>query len=258
MLKSTVQFFVIIVALFVIIPTIYADDDGGNDKDARLVTVTGDADVMVVPDEVIITLGVHTWNAKLDIAEQSNEDIVKKTIKTIESFGIEAKHLKTEYFTINPTYPDYFDERTTNIDGYSVWKTIVVTLRDVPKFEDLLTAVLESGVTYVHGIQFRTTELRKHRDTARALAIKAAKEKATALAGELGLEIGKPQSIKEEYSNWWSWYGGGYWGRSYGGGMSQNVVQNAGGGSGTASDESAIAPGQITVNARVSVSFELK
>ncbi len=238
-----------------VVSMVYGNDN--DDDDARLITVTGDADVKVVPDEVIITLGVHTWNAKLDIAEQSNEDVVKKAIKTIESFGIEAKHIKTEYFTISPTYTDVYNERTPTIDGYSVRKTMVVTLRDVPKFESLLTAVLKSGVTHVHGIQFRTTELRKYRDTARALAIKAAKEKAAALASELGQEIGKPQSIKEEYSNWWSWYGG-WWGSYYGGGMSQNVVQNAGGGGGSASDESAIAPGQITVNARVSVSFELK
>jgi uncharacterized protein YggE len=255
MLKNGAILFFMLLVSFIIVSMVYGDDK--NENDLRLVTVTGDADVKVVPDEVIITLGIQTWNAKLDVAEQSNGDIVKNTIKTIEALGIEAKHIKTEYFTINPTHTDLYDERTTTIDGYSVRKTIVVTLRDVSKFEDLLTAVLRSGVTYVNGIQFRTTELRKYRDMARSLAVKAAKEKAAALAGELGLRIGKAQSIQEEYSNWWSWYGG-WWGGSYGGGMSQNVVQNVGGGSGTASDESAIAPGQITVNARVSVSFELE
>jgi len=70
-----------------------------------------------------------------------------------------------------PDYPSYAIPR---LKGYSVQKTIVVTLSDLSKFEDLLSGVLEAGANYVHNVEFRTTELRKHRDQARALAIQAA------------------------------------------------------------------------------------
>jgi len=105
-------------------------------------------------------------------------------------------------------------------------------------------------------VDFRTTELRKHRDEARALAIKAAQEKAAALAGELGQTIGQPITISENQSSWWSWYGS-WWGYRWGGSATQNVVQNAGG-SGATLGDSALAPGQIAVNASVTVEFELK
>jgi uncharacterized protein YggE len=39
--------------------------------------------------------------------------------------------------------------------------------------------------------------------------------------------------------------------------MTQNVVQNVSGG-GQSSEDATIAPGQITVNARVAVTFELE
>ncbi|MCK5634348.1 MAG: SIMPL domain-containing protein, partial [Anaerolineales bacterium] len=118
----------------------------------------------------------------------------------------------------------------------------------------LLTAVTEAGATNVHGIDFRTSELRKYRDQARALAVQAASEKAEAMAGELSISVGTPKSINEDHVGWWSWYGYGWWGSRYAG-MSQNVVQNA---SGPSSDfEGAFAPGQISVNARVTVTFEL-
>ena len=132
----------------------------------------------------------------------------------------------------------------------------MITLKDISKFEPLLSSVLEAGVNYIHGVDFRTTELRTYRDQARAMAIQAAREKAIALAKELGEEIGRPHRIDEQQTGWWSWYGGGWWGR--GGGMAgaQNVMlQNVGGSSG---GESTIAPGQITVNAKVTTSFELK
>jgi uncharacterized protein YggE len=221
----------------------------------RLITVNGDADVKVAPDEVVITLGVQVWNEKLSAAKSEHDMKIKKSLAVIKGFGIEDRHIQTEYVNIQPTYKSYPDDKI--VDGYTVSKTIVVTLKDIAKFEDLLTAVLESGVNYVHGIQFRTTELRKHRDKARSLAIKAAKEKAVALAAELDQKVGEPQTINEDYSGWWSWYGG-WWGSYYGGGMAQNVVQNVGGGSSSLSDESTVAPGQITVNAKVTVSFILK
>jgi hypothetical protein len=117
-----------------------------------------------------------------------------------------------------------------------------------------LGSALEAGANYVHGVQFRTTELRKYRDEARALAIKAAKEKADALARELGQKVGKPHTIREDHAGWWSGYNN-WWGNRWGGGMSQNVVQNYGGQSRA---QSSIALGQINVNARVTVSFELE
>jgi hypothetical protein len=129
-----------------------------------------------------------------------------------------------------------------------------MTLRDLSRFEDLLSQALTAGVNYVQGIEFRTTELRKHRDEARALAIQAAREKATALAGELGQDVGEPQTIQEDQSGWWSGYSA-WWGSRWGGTMSQNVIQEMGGTGWTGG--SSVAPGQIDVTARVTVSFEL-
>jgi uncharacterized protein YggE len=131
----------------------------------------------------------------------------------------------------------------------------VVTLSDLGKFEDLLTGVLEAGANYVHGVEFRTAELRKYRDQARALAIQAAQEKAAALAGELHQELGEPVTITEEQNSWRSWYGYG-WGSGPGQTPSQNVVVETG--SSTLEEGATVAPGQITVNARVSVTFALK
>ena len=49
-------------------------------SEPRLITVTGDAEVRVVPDEVILTLGVETWNKELNIAKQENDQRTQKII----------------------------------------------------------------------------------------------------------------------------------------------------------------------------------
>ena len=167
------------------------------------ISVTGEAEIRVVPDEVILTLGVETWNKNMGIAKGQNDAIVARVFALAEDHGIAPEHVQTDYVNIEPRYRSgYYEER--DFIGYFVHKTLVITLRDLDKFEDILADALEAGVNYVHGIQFRTTELRKHRDEARALAIRAAKEKADALAGELGQEVGDPRMIQEVQSSWWS------------------------------------------------------
>ena len=113
---------------------------------------------------------------------------------------LEQKHIQTDYLDIEPLYKDSYRLRNTDeykkIIGYLVRKTTVITLRDLSKFEVILTDILNAGANRVHGIKFRTTELRKYKDEARSLSIKTAREKAIALAKELGLNIGEPYNIQ--------------------------------------------------------------
>jgi len=225
----------------------------GDQPELRLITVTGDAEVRVTPDEVILTLGVETWDQNLGIAKSQNDERVKKVLEVAKKFKIEPKHIQTDHISIEPRYKHQFEHR--DFLGYFIRKTIVITLKDIPKFEDLLSSAIETGANYVHGVQFRTTELRRYRDQARALAIKAAQEKANDLAKELGQKVGKPHTIREDQAGWWSWYNA-WWGPRWRGGMAQNVIQNVAGG--PSETESSIALGQINVNARVTVNFELE
>ena len=101
--------------------------------------------------------------------------------------------------------------------------------------------------------------MRKYRDQARELAMKAAKEKAQALANTAGAETSCVLNINE---NSWSYYNGWWYGRNQQNTMTQNVVQNAapsgssGGNSG--SGDEPISLGQISIKAEVSATFGLK
>lgn len=219
-----------------------------------LITVTGDAEVRVVPDEVILTLGVQTWDKDLDAAKGENDRIVARVLALAEEHGIAPEHVQTDYVGIEPRYRNGYYEASDFV-GYFVHKTIVLTLRDLDQFEGLLASALKAGVNYVHGIEFRTTELRQHRDEARALAVRAAREKADAMAGELGQSVGEPHLIEEVQNAWASAYNR-WWGMRWDGGMTQNVIQELG--SGGSAVAGTLAPGQISVRAQVSVSFGLE
>jgi uncharacterized protein YggE len=249
--KSVIVLVLIVIALFVLAGWAAGDDPQPVTEEAGTITANGEAEVRIMPDEVILRLGVETSDMNLATAKKQNDQIVAKVQAVAKQYDIPVEHVQTDYLNIEPRYNDGYTQR--EFVGYFVHKTVVVTLHDLTKFEDVLSALLESGVNYVHGIEFRTTDLRKYRDEARELALQAAREKASAMASALDQKLGEPRSILEEANNWWSGYGSGWWGRW--GGMTQNVIQEVGGD--YASFDNSLAPGQISVTARVSVSFAM-
>jgi len=247
---------VFIISILTFMPAVaHADPDSG----IRLISVYGEAEVRVVPDEVVFSLGVESSNSDLTKAKNDNDKSVSNVIAVAKNYGIDEKHIQTDYLSIEPRYISKRKYSSSggesDIEGYIVRKTIVLILKDLSKFEAVSSDVLAAGANFVHGIDFRTTNLRQHRDEARLLAVQAAKEKATVLAKELGQSIGEPYNIQENPTWWGSGYNSG-WGNRWGGAMTQNVVQNVGGGNNPGSD-TAVALGQIKVKATVSVSFKL-
>ena len=58
------------------------------------------------------------------------------------AYGIQSKDIQTDYISIEPSYEDYYADPPI-ITGYVVRKSVVITLRDIGKFEKLLTGLSE-------------------------------------------------------------------------------------------------------------------
>jgi uncharacterized protein YggE len=216
------------------------------------ILVSGTAEIRVVPDEVNLRLAVETRDPKLDEAVKQNDTRIAAVLKFLKDAGIAAKDVQTDYVEIQPRYHRDDDVQQIVPEFYIVRRNLGIRLRKVAQFDTVLAGTLRNGVNYVLGIEFRTTELRKHRDAARQQAIRAAKEKATALAEELGSKVGKPQTINEQTGGgWWGWSGGANYNA-----MIQNVSQAAPGGGGEGDGNLSV--GMINVTATVQVTFRLE
>jgi uncharacterized protein YggE len=239
-MKLSHRIFAALVLLSLLPARLAAADDK---PEPRLITVTGDAEVLVVPDEVVFDLTVQNINREMRTAKSLTDEQLKKLIEITRRYHIDPKDVQTDYIKLEPRYRGNDESRT--FIGYSVRKDLVFTLRDVSRAEELLSEVLESGISRVNGVRFQTSQMRKYRDQARALAIRAAQEKATALTAEIGQKIGKAYSIEEESPNTGLAYQN-----------SSNFAMRAGGGD-AADSEGTLSLGQIKVTARVTVRFEL-
>jgi len=218
------------------------------------IDVNGEAIVKVVPDRVRLSLGVETRNKDLDAATAQNDTVVRRVLAVAQQFQIASGDLQTDYVHVDLAYDSHDG---TVIDYYSVTKGVDIYLRDPTKFESLLKAALHAGANHVYDVEFSTSELRKYRDQARALAVKAAIEKANDMAAAAGLHVNsKPASISAySYSGGSFSYGCcGYRRNSY---QSQNVIQDMSAGANIPTDET-VALGKIPVSASVSLRFQLE
>lgn len=212
----------------------------------RTITTSGDAVVYVVPDEVILSLGVETFAAKLDDAKRQNDERSATLVQAVKAGGVEERHIQTDTLELEIVYRG--NRPSEGINGYIARRAYSVTLKDPKKLGALLDSVLRSGANQLNGIDYRTTSLRKHRDDARKMAIKAAKEKADALAAELDCAAGRPRTINEGYGGYNPYRSG------RGNAMAQNAMQSSAG-AGEGGETTPL--GQIAVTAQVTVTFDL-
>jgi hypothetical protein len=218
----------------------------------RSITVTGNAEVNVVPDEVVLLFGVETIDREMSEAKAQNDESVRKVLALADKYDIDSQDVQTDHIAINPRYTER--GRGDEIESYAVRKSILFRLKDISKFEDLLSDALAAGVNYVQDIQFGHSELKQYQDEVRRQAILNAKEKAEKIAQELDQKVGKPKDIREQQTRHGTlyemlgrqgWRGRGVMGAS----VSATGVDSA--------SESTIALGEITISTRFTVSFIL-
>jgi uncharacterized protein YggE len=208
----------------------------------RLISVQGTAEINVAPDEAVLSLGIESRDKVLAAAKSQNDTRAAKVLALARAAGVAEKDIQTSALQMGP---DYSDEKVPRLLGYTVSQTIAIRLRDLAKYEALITQLLEAGVNRVDGISFQVSQPRKYRDEARSKAIAAAKEKAIAMATALGQTVGKPWEISEEAGD-------------FDARRSVQFAANYGRDESPALEEPTVAPGQVTIRASVRVSFQLE
>jgi uncharacterized protein YggE len=239
----------------------------------RTISVAGDAMIRVAPDEVRIVLDVTGRDRDLVKAQQGVDETVTSMVEAAQQvFAIKHDYIHTDHMALSPTYVDcdyrrFPDCDNTRVDFVTATRGLVIRLQNLEIFEKLMTELVSrgnrEGVTVeIVDVTFLTNDLRRHRDQARELAAKAAREKADAVAAAMGTKVLRPMTINVEQANWYYYgsYGNGSYNRRRGGHaqMSQNVIQNFSSGGADPLQAAGFAPGQINVTANIRAVFEIE
>jgi uncharacterized protein YggE len=160
----------------------------------KVVRVVGTSEVKVAPDRVVIELGVYKQAGSAGAAKASEDAAARKLLVAIRANGIDDKDIQTTYLSLQPQVTTHKGVRSTY---FVAQQTLTVLVRDLPKLDTVLESVIKAGGNRIDSVRYEVSDLRKYRDQARDMAVKAAREKAQALAAGLGQEIGKAHSIEE-------------------------------------------------------------
>ncbi len=161
---------------------------------SKVVRVVGTSEVKVVPDRAVIEVGVEKQDPRASVAKHTEDTTARRILAVLRSSGVEEKDVQTTFLSLQP---QSYTRKGVRISYFVAAQTLTITVRDLPKLDTLLEALIKAGGNRIDSIGYETSDLRKYRDQARDLAVKAAQEKAGALARALGQEIGKAQSIEE-------------------------------------------------------------
>ena len=74
-------------------------------NDNRL-SVTGDAEIKVQPDRVVISVGVESRNPSLEIAKTRNDQAIAAILKATLAEAVAPADVQTDFIEINPVYQE--------------------------------------------------------------------------------------------------------------------------------------------------------
>ena len=163
------------------------------------ISVTGEANVSVAPDQAQIEGGVTSDAKTAREASEANNAAMGKVLLALKGAGIEGNDYQTSRLSLQPQFanPSKPSDRQ-GIVSFRASNRVTVRVRDVTKVANVIDALVTAGANEIGGINFTVTQASKHLDEAREKAIADARRKAEIYAKAAGVTLGEPLSISEE------------------------------------------------------------
>lgn len=161
-------------------------------KQVPQISVTGEGEIKVVPDQAVITATVETKGNVAKEVKIQNDQQIESVLKLIKKMNLAPADYKTQRVSLNPQY-DYEKKKTT----YNATQTIEILVRDLSKYDQLMEGLVDQGVNRIDNVVFQSSNLSKYQSEARKMAMKDAKSKAEDYVGVLGQKVGKAMVIAD-------------------------------------------------------------
>ncbi|ULH27553.1 SIMPL domain-containing protein [Leptospira weilii] len=200
----------------------------------QIITVSGSGSAIVETDYVQMNFSVEVEDPDPKAAQEKNLERATNVIQSLsKKFKISNKDIYSTDYTLQRQYLQEGKQRP-----YLASSGILLKLRDLKLYKDLLLEVQKLGVNQVSGIDFKTESTKTQEKEALAAAYEDAKNKAFVLAKSIGKTNVTALKIVESDSM-----------------VNPQVVYFK---TGKKDDSSPISVGERTIQVRVSVEFEVQ
>jgi uncharacterized protein YggE len=206
-------------------------------------TVSGDGESRVAPDEATVRLGVLAQAQTARGAQEQVNRSANAILAAVRKLGVAAEEIQTSELNLNPLYAQARpgEDGEPRITGYQASNVVTVRLRKLDLVGPVIDAGLAAGANRLDGVSFGLVDDRAARGEALTAAANAAKAKAQALAKALNVRLvqileaveGGIQVVQPVYR----------------GRMAMEAAM--------AADSTPVAAGQVGVNATVTLRWEI-
>lgn len=211
-----------------------------NVKD-NVITVQSTEEVKVVPDMAELVFSVTTQAADAKACQEQNSKDLDNVISFLKGTGIAETSIQTSNYGLDPIY-DWNSGRT--ITGYEMNTTITVSDIPIDQAGPLISSSVEAGINSISQVTYLSSKYDETYQQALKNAIASAKVKAEAIAEAGGCTLGPVVHVEEYNDNQIARYS------TY----KNAAVEDMAAGAASMSVE----PGQLSVEARVTVEFEIQ
>jgi uncharacterized protein YggE len=162
--------------------------------------VAGNAQTMVKPDKVTLSLSVETTNKTANAALNANSEAMNKALNALKVAGVRENETSTSFFNISPNYNltdqqegQYFPPpiESRDIISYTVTNSITVDSYNLLNLSQWIDTAVQAGVNDVSSIYFSLSDERSEtvKNDLLKQAVANAKSKADIAATALGLNV---------------------------------------------------------------------
>ena len=213
------------------------------------IVVTGQDEVRVSPDMAQMVFEVRTQAATAQECQQKNGEDLNAAVEVLKGLGVEENSMQTSAYGMNPIYD--WNSSTQEITGYEMSTSLTVSDIPIDQAGTMISQAIAAGVNSLDSVSYFCSTYDESYQEALNKAVAVAQNKAQALAEAGGRTLGEVISIEEYGYNPSQRYAGG----------SANLVREesgAGAANMAAAADMSVMPGEIQVEAQVTVTFSLQ
>jgi uncharacterized protein YggE len=207
-----------------------------------MLVVTGNSQVFVTPDQATVRLGIVRQSANAQTAQEQANVVAQEIRTTIAKVGVPPSQIQTTRLVLSPVYaPRSPDSRDApRIVAYNATNSVSVRLENLSVIGPVIDAGLKAGANQLEGVQFGLRNDLPSRQQALKLAVEEARSKAQTMADALRVNLVEVLEASE-------------------GGVSilADSFEPAAGRVMALTAETPVSPGQIRVNANVTIRYRI-
>mgnify|MGYP002544698639 CR=1 FL=1 len=206
-------------------------------EEPNVINVSGSGEIKLVPDIATVSIQVRTYNEKPAAAQAENSAIMDAVIEAVKAAGVKDADIATDNVSLNERYN--YKKTPAVVVGYDMVTSIKVTIRDIDAVGKVLSDTIAAGATGTLTVSDSSAAYQQ----ALKAAIDDAKGKAQAIAEALGVTLKPiPSAVNEQSSSY-----------------TPNAAYDMRTASAAedANADVSISPGELTVEAQVSIEYEI-